>query len=194
MRTIDNLDYPTGFAELDDLVPLNFFYDQREFFQLCHGHVDRFSTFFLLIWILDSSLDAENPNHIILNKVEFMVFTGFGENPDSLLAFEKKEGASAIFEVDATEDSKHHKVDLKNFQVNLVTLDKDVEIEKGDQETFKDLKVVTLTEPIILDAASQRLHFKVFIDGKDSTIYGNKGNLAKKTCQIIGGKVVYVGP
>jgi len=192
MRTINDLVYPTGFAELDDLVPLNFFYDQRELFQLCHGHVKDDGTFFLLMRILESSIDDKDPNIIILNKVEFMVFTAFGEKPGTTFAFDNKDG-KAIFSVSGEEDSKYHKVDLNNFQVNLVELDDDVFITDEDQDAFKDLKVFTYEEPITLDTSSQRLHFKVFINGKDSSQYGNKGSLAKKTCQITGGKTVYAG-
>jgi len=193
MRTINNLVYPTGFAELDDLVPLNFFYDQKELFQLCHGHIEMDRTFFLLMRILDSRLDAENPNIIILNQVEFMVFTAFGESPDTTYAFDKTDGQPAIFAVDGTADAEYHNIPLNNFQVNLMTLDKDIEIKNAENEKFKDLKVFTYTEPIILDAASQRLHFKIFIDGEDSSLYGNKGSLAKKTCQVTGGKGFYTG-
>jgi hypothetical protein len=184
MRTINNLNYPTGLAELDEFVPLNIILNEHESFQLCHSEVDVNRSFFIIMRILNSEKSKENPLIYILKELEFMVITSRWSGYK--LFFDFKDGNDPIFSIENKGDSDYHKMELNNFQINLKKIERENIIPEDDNELFLKEKVFKYNKPIEFNTATQRLHFRVHIEGEDYIPVGNAGNMNGRTCQTKG--------
>ena len=182
MKPINGLNYPEGFAELDELVPLNMFLNEHQSFQMCHAEIGPTGAFFLLMRILESEKNSDNPKITTILKSEFMIINAGWSTDKYALDFS---GGDPIISIENEKDNEYHQKILNNFRINIVKKAETMEVF-NDAE-FLQKNVFTYSEPIVFDITNEVLHFKTFENGIERSPNGDKMNLADKSCQVSGG-------